>query len=75
MYQGQWKDEGDGENKCVEVAVKMLKTESSDGERRALLQEASLMAQFKHPNILQMLGISRTGRVHYENVPCTCLCS
>ena len=41
-----------------DVAVKCLKGEASDEERIKFLQEAAIMGQFEHPNILQMLALS-----------------
>ena len=43
-------------DKDVEVALKTLnKTESEDKVK--FLQEATLMAQFRHPNIINLLGV------------------
>ena len=41
----------------MEVAVKSIKQTASDEMRVKFLQEAAIMGQFKHPNILQVLGI------------------
>ena len=41
-----------------DVAVKCLKGEASEEERIKFLQEAAIMGQFEHPNILQMLALS-----------------
>ena len=43
--------------KAMEVAVKSIKQTASDEMRVKFLQEAAIMGQFKHPNILQVLGI------------------
>ena len=40
-----------------EVALKCLLTSSTEGERVKFLQEAAVMGQFKHPNILSILGV------------------
>ena len=41
-----------------EVAVKSMKNGSSEEERVKFLQEATIMGQFNHPNILRILGIA-----------------
>ena len=41
----------------TEVALKCLLTSSTEGERVKFLQEAAIMGQFKHPNILNILGM------------------
>ena len=42
----------------LEVAVKTVKHGPKEEQgRKALLQEAALMAQFKHPNIITMYGV------------------
>lgn len=45
------------------VAVKMLKrNEQRKFLKRNLIKEAYLMAQFNHPNLIQLLGISKCGQ-------------
>ena len=41
----------------LEVAVKLLKSESTEEERVMFLQEAAIMGQFNHPNILKIYGV------------------
>ena len=41
----------------VEVAVKTLKRGSSKEDTVRFLQEAAIMGQFRHPNIVQLLGV------------------
>lgn len=43
--------------KTIEVAVKSIKEAASEEIRVKFLQEAAIMGQFKHPNILRVLGI------------------
>ena len=45
----------------VEVAIKTLKTKSSDEERVKFLQEAAIMGQFHHPNIVKLHGVVTVG--------------
>ena len=39
-----------------EVAIKMLKKGSTDKRKTTFLQEAAIMAQFRHPHIVRLLG-------------------
>lgn len=39
-----------------EVAAKMLKAGSDDKEKAKFLQEAAIMAQFRHPHIVRLVG-------------------
>ena len=41
----------------TEVAVKILKCGSTEDERVKFLQEAAIMGQFKHPNIIKIHGV------------------
>lgn len=44
------------------VAVKMLKDEASDDLQSDFEHEASLMADFDHPNIVKLLGVCAVGK-------------
>ena len=57
-------DSGGGE---VEVAVKTLKEESGEEDRVKFLQEAAIMGQFKHHNVVEMFGVVTLGE------PVSCL--
>ena len=39
-----------------EVALKMLKEGSTDKRKATFLQEAAIMAQFRHPHVVRLLG-------------------
>ena len=39
-----------------EVAIKMLKKGSTDKRKATFLQEAAIMAQFRHPHVVRLLG-------------------
>ncbi|XP_071955020.1 proto-oncogene tyrosine-protein kinase ROS-like [Antedon mediterranea] len=57
VFEGQAVDilgEGKGMTK---VAVKTLRDKSTDQEKEDFLKEAVLMGNFKHPNILALLGV------------------
>ncbi len=39
-----------------EVAIKMLKKGATDKSKTTFLKEAAIMAQFRHPHIVRLLG-------------------
>ncbi len=41
----------------LELAVKTLKTGASDKDRVMMLQEAAIMGQFNHTNVIKMYGV------------------
>ena len=45
----------------VEVAIKTLKAKSSEEERVKFLQEAAIMGQFHHPQIVKLHGVVTVG--------------
>ena len=49
--------EGEG----VQVAVKVVKTEAEEVQRVKLLQEAAIMGQFAHPNVVRLNGVVTVG--------------
>lgn len=49
----------DGSSK--DVAVKSLKEDCAPAERLKLLQEAAIMGQFKHHNVVQLYGVVAQG--------------
>ncbi len=54
----------------VEVAMKTLKKESGKEDRVKFLQEAAIMGQFKHPNVINMYGVVKDGEpVSWINPP------
>ena len=46
----------------VDVAVKTLRTEASEKDEVRFLQEAAINGQFKHPNIVKLLGVVTVGK-------------
>ena len=50
---GYWKSA----DYSVEVAVKTLSNQHSPDERMKLLQEAAIMSQFRHPNVVKLYGV------------------
>ena len=53
VEQGVWKDG----TRSVPVAVKLLKEGASEIDKVKFLQEAAIMAQFKHPNVVSLYGV------------------
>ncbi len=53
----QGEDAAPGLDRGTEVAVKVLPTQTAEEERVKLLQEAAVMGQFRHPNVLSILGV------------------
>ena len=47
---------------AVEVAVKMLQPGAPEEDAVRFLQEAAIMGQFRHPNIVQLLGVVTVGK-------------
>ena len=44
-----------------EVAIKMLKDTAKEIERVKFLQEAAIMGQFHHPNVIALYGVVTVG--------------
>ena len=49
-----WKPSSD---KDVEVAVKSLNASATDKDRVRFLQEAAIMCQFDHENVIKLYGV------------------
>ena len=58
VYKGVWISATRGN---LEVAVKTLKEGSGEEDRVKFLQEAAIMGQFKHPNVVEMCGVVTQG--------------
>ena len=41
----------------LNVAVKTLHSKASEGDTVRFLQEAAIMGQFKHPNVVRLYGV------------------
>ena len=54
---------------AMDVAVKQLQSGASEEEKIKFLQEAAINGQFRHPNIVQLMGVVTVG----EPVSCTLL--
>ena len=47
--------------------MKAMENGSSEEDRVKFLQEAAIMGQFDHPNIVKILGITEENEVHLNN--------
>ena len=57
VSKGKWEVSG----RTVDVAVKMLKAGSAQEDKVKFLQEAAIMGQFAHPNVVQLYGVVTSG--------------
>ena len=46
---------------AIGVAVKQLQSGASDEEKVKFLQEAAISGQFRHPNVVKLMGVVTTG--------------
>ena len=45
----------------MDVAIKTLKDDASEEDKVKFLQEAAIMGQFHHPNIVKLYGVVTVG--------------
>ena len=57
VSKGVWKYR----NETMKVEVKSLNQSAGEGERAKFLQEAAIMGQFYHPNIVRLHGVVTMG--------------
>ena len=48
-------------NGSVDVAIKTLNDDTSEEKKVKFLQEAAIMGQFRHPNIVELYGVVTVG--------------
>ena len=46
---------------AMDVAVKQLQSGASEEEKVKFLQEAAINGQFRHPNVVQLMGVVTVG--------------
>ena len=64
VHRGVWSHSTqEGESVKEEVAMKTVEGELSEMDRIKFLQEATIMAQFKHTNIISLKGVLLKGQV------------
>ncbi len=57
VYKGVWLTSG-GER---EVAIKKLQDKADAQDKVMFLQEAAIMGQFRHPNVVNLMGVVTVG--------------
>ena len=68
VYKGLWKFSG-----CtMEIAVKTLKPNTAEEDTVKFLQEAAIMGQFSHPNVVKLHGVVTMGEP-VSGLQSTCL--
>ena len=65
MYRGVWSHPNTESDKLVkeEVAVKTMENGANEQDRVKFLQEAAIMGQFNHTNIVKIFGIVQGNEV------------
>ena len=53
VYRGRWSYI----KETMDVAIKMLVHESDEQSKVKFLQEAAIMSQFRHPNVIKLYGV------------------
>ena len=64
MYKGVWLKDKTKERL---VAIKKLKRDADNEDKVKFLQEAAIMGQFRHPNVVNLMGVVTVG----EPVSCS----
>ena len=59
VYKGEWVAPEGGEK--IEVAVKQLQPGASEEDKVKFLQEAAINGQFRHPNVVKLMGVVTEG--------------
>ena len=58
VHRGMWHhSDSTNDDEVLEVAVKSIQSVANEEKRVKFLQEATIMGQFNHPNVLCILGI------------------
>ena len=55
---------------AVKVAMKTLQSSASQEDRVKFLQEAAINGQFRHPNVVELLGVVTVGEPVRKQVSC-----
>ena len=59
VHQGDWVASKGGEK--IKVAIKTLREGAGEGDKIKFLQEAAIMGQFSHPNVVKLYGVVTEG--------------
>ena len=57
MSRGVWQSP----TEAIEVAMKQLQPGVTEAEKIRFLQEAAINGQFRHPNVVQLMGVVTMG--------------
>ena len=57
VFKGEWAAPGVEGGEKLDVAVKTLKDGAAEEDRVKFLQEAAIIGQFSHPNVIKLHGI------------------
>ena len=60
VRKGIWKDQS---GFIIQTAIKTMKPGAGEEDKVKFLQEAAIMAQFKHPNVITLYGVVSTGGI------------
>ena len=59
VHQGEWIAPGSKDK--IDVAIKTLKEAAGKEDKVKFLQEAAIMGQFSHPNVVKLYGVVTEG--------------
>ena len=59
VHQGEWAAPGSKDK--IDVAVKTLREGAGEEDKVKFLQEAAIMGQFSHPNVVKLYGVVTKG--------------
>ena len=59
VHLGEWTAQGSKDK--IHVAVKTLKEGAGEQDKVKFLQEAAIMGQFSHPNVVKLYGVITEG--------------
>ena len=66
VKKGMWRDQN---GFILQAAIKTMKPGANEEDKVKFLQEAAIMAQFKHPNVITLYGVVSTeGAVSYSKL-------
>ena len=72
VHRGEW--QRDDRHSPRLVAIKTLKSNATMMDKVKFLQEAAIMGQFHHPNVVELHGVVTEGTVSKEHCTCACAC-
>ena len=61
VHRGEWLQASGSSEEKSDVAVKTLKEGAGELDKVKFLQEAAIMGQFSHPNVVELYGVITQG--------------